>query len=51
LFLLSSAREIAAALCPLLQRSHRSAFCCAVNQIRDVTMSHLLIQKEGVALT
>ena len=27
--------------------SHRSAFCCAVNQIRDVTMSHLLIQKEG----
>src|SRR4029450_2584373 len=53
LFLLSSAREIAAALCPFLQRSHRAAFCSAVNQIRDVTMGHLLIhfRLEGVALT
>src|SRR6188508_97634 len=52
LLLLSSAREIAAALCPFLQRSHNSAFCCAVNQIRDVTMGHLLpIRLGGVALT
>ena len=44
LFLRSSAREIAAALDPLFQRSHSSAFCAAVNHIRDVTMSHPLIQ-------
>jgi hypothetical protein len=43
LFRLSSAREMAAALCPFFQRSHRSA-CCAVNQIRDVTIRHPLIQ-------
>jgi hypothetical protein len=46
LFLLSKAREIAAALCPFLQRSHRAVFCSAVNRIRDVTMSHLLIHKD-----
>ena len=53
LFFLSSAREIAAALCPFFHRSHSSAFCAAVNQIRDVTMAHLLIlvRLEGVALT
>jgi hypothetical protein len=28
------------------QRSHNSAFCFAVNRIRDVTMAHLLIQKD-----
>jgi hypothetical protein len=32
----------AAALCPFFHRSHSSAFCAAVNQIRDVTMKHLL---------
>ena len=42
LFFLSSAREMAAALCPFFHRSHSSAFCAAVNQIRDVTMAHLL---------
>jgi hypothetical protein len=41
LVLPSSAREMAAALCPFLHRSHSSAFC-AVSQIRDVTMAHLL---------
>jgi hypothetical protein len=40
-FFLSSAREIAAALCPFFHRSHSSAFCAAVNQIRDVTIAHL----------
>src|SRR4029434_5116281 len=45
LFLRSSAREIAAALCPFLQRSHNSAFCSAVNLIRDVTILHLLSRK------
>jgi hypothetical protein len=34
---------MAAALCPFFYRSHSSAFCAAVNQIRDVTMAtHLL---------
>jgi hypothetical protein len=33
---------MAAALCPFFQRSHSSAFCVAVNRIRDVTMAHLL---------
>jgi hypothetical protein len=42
LFLLSSAREMAAALCPFFHRSHNSAFCAAVNRIRDVTMAHFL---------
>jgi hypothetical protein len=42
LFFLSSAGEMAAALCPFFHRSHSSAFCAAVNQIRDVTMKHLL---------
>ena len=28
-------------LCPCYQRSHSSAFCVAVNQIRDVTIAHL----------
>jgi hypothetical protein len=42
LVFLSSAREMAAALCPFFHRSHSSAFCAAVNQIRDVTMAHLL---------
>src|SRR5882672_2523987 len=42
LFLRSSTREIAATLSPFLQRSHNSAFCSAVNQIRDVTIFHLL---------
>jgi len=46
LFLRSSAREIAATLNPLFQRSHSSAFCVAVNHIRDVTMGHLLIQQD-----
>jgi hypothetical protein len=46
LFFLSSAREMAAALCPFFHRSHSSAFCAAVNQIRDVTMCHLLIQQD-----
>ena len=39
LFLRSSAREIAAALDQLFQRSHSSAFYAAVNHIRDVTMA------------
>jgi hypothetical protein len=42
LFFLSSAREMAAALCPLFHRSHSSDFCAAVNKIREVTMPHLL---------
>jgi hypothetical protein len=42
LFFLSSAREMAAALCPFFHRSHNSALCAAVNQIRDVTIAHLL---------
>jgi hypothetical protein len=42
LFFLSSAREKAAALCLFFHRSQSSAFCAAVNQIRDVTMLHLL---------
>jgi hypothetical protein len=42
LFFLSNARAIATALCPFFHRSHSSAFCAAVNQIRDVTMAHLL---------
>jgi hypothetical protein len=46
LFLLSSAREMANTLCPFFQRSHSSAFCFAVNRIRDVTMCHLLIQQD-----
>ena len=37
-----SIEEMAAALCPFFHRSHSSAFCAAVNQIRDVTMAHLL---------
>jgi hypothetical protein len=44
-FFLSSAREMAAALCPFFHRSHSSAFC-AVNQIRDVAMAHLLISQD-----
>jgi hypothetical protein len=40
LFFRSSARDMAAA--PFFHRSHSSAFCAAVNQIRDVTMAHLL---------
>jgi hypothetical protein len=43
LFFLSNAREMAAALCPFFHRSHSSDFWAAVNKIRDVTMSHLLI--------
>jgi hypothetical protein len=43
LFFLSGPREMAAALCPFFYRSRSSAFCAAVNQIRDVTMAHLLI--------
>jgi hypothetical protein len=50
LFLRSSAREIAATLNPLFQRSHSSAFCVAVNHIRDVTMGHLLIQLDEKVL-
>jgi hypothetical protein len=42
----NSHREIAAALCPFFHRSHNSAFCTAVNQIRDVTMAHLLIPQD-----
>ena len=42
LFFLSSAREMAAALCPFFHRPHSSAFCAAVNQILDVTVAHLL---------
>jgi hypothetical protein len=30
---------MAAALCPFFHRSHSSAFCAVVNQIRDVTMA------------
>jgi len=45
LFLRSRARDIAAALNPLFQRSHNSAFCLAVNHIRDVTIAHLPIQQ------
>jgi hypothetical protein len=44
LFRRSKAREIAAALDPVLQRSHSSAFCVVVNLIRDVTIGHLPIQ-------
>src|SRR5262245_51921964 len=53
LFLRSRARETAATLSPFLQRSHNSAFCSAVNRIRDVTIFHLLSldRLEGVALT
>jgi DNA-binding LytR/AlgR family response regulator len=36
----SSAREIAAALDPVFQRCHSSAFCAAVNHIRDITIGH-----------
>jgi hypothetical protein len=42
LFFLSSTREMAAAICPFFHPSHSSAFCAAVNQIRDVIMAHLL---------
>src|SRR6476620_9186319 len=42
LFFLSSAREIDAALCPFFLRSHSSAFCAAVNQIRDVDLLELI---------
>jgi hypothetical protein len=42
LVLLSNAREMAAALCPFFHRSHSSVFCAALNQMRDVTMAHLL---------
>jgi hypothetical protein len=45
-FLLSSAREMANTLCPFFQRSHSSAFCSAVNHVRDVIMCHLLIQQD-----
>jgi hypothetical protein len=38
LFLRSSARDMASTLCPFFQRSHSSAFCFAVKNIRDVTM-------------
>src|SRR5262245_56652850 len=53
LFLRSRAREIAAALDPLFQRSHNSDFCAAVNHIRDVTMNHPHdpVRLGGVALT
>ena len=37
LFLLSSAREMANALCPFFQRSHSSAFCFAVKAKSDKT--------------
>ena len=30
-------------LSPRFQRSHISSFCSALNQIRDVTFSHLLV--------
>jgi hypothetical protein len=33
-------------LCPFFQRSHSSAFCFAVNHIRDDTICHLLIQED-----
>ena len=46
LFLLSSAREMANTLCPFFQRSQSSSFCFAVNNIRDVTICHLLIQQD-----
>jgi hypothetical protein len=45
LFFLSSAREMAA-LCPFLHRSHSSAFCAAVNQIRDVVERFIVIDDE-----
>jgi hypothetical protein len=43
LFFRSSARDMAAALCPFFHRSQSAAFCAAVNNTRDVTMAHLLI--------
>ena len=39
LFFLSSAREMAAALCPFFHHPHSSAFCAAVNQIHDLQRS------------
>ena len=33
-------------LCPFFQRSQSSSFCFAVNNIRDVTICHLLIQQD-----
>jgi hypothetical protein len=47
LFLLSSAREMAAALCPFFQRSQSSAFCAAVNHIRACNaIAHLPIPQD-----
>ena len=52
LFLRSSAREIDEMLGPCFQRSHSSAFCADVNQIRDVTMAiSIQLGLDGVALT
>ena len=38
--------EMANTLCPFFQRSQSSSFCFAVNNIRDVTICHLLIQQD-----
>src|SRR5215467_11424557 len=47
LFLLSSAREMAAALCPFFHRSQSSAFCAAVNHIRACNpIAHLPIPQD-----
>src|SRR5207342_85328 len=46
LFLLSSPREMANTLCPFFHRSHSSAFCFQVNNVRDVSMRHRPIQKD-----
>jgi hypothetical protein len=53
LFRLSNDREIDAALCPFLQRSHSSTFCFVVNGIRDVNISPPPDPErlEGVAVT
>ena len=51
MFLRSKAREIAAALDPLFQRSQSATFCAAVNHIRDVTIGHPRSRLGGVALT
>jgi hypothetical protein len=37
-------------LCPFFQRSQSSSFCFAVNNIRDVTICHLLIQQDQKVL-
>jgi len=36
---------MAATFCPFFHRFHSSAFYAAANQIRDVTMAHLLTSK------